>query len=380
MSRKALIAAGGALVLASSLLLAGNPATARPSAPDRTQLADGLLSPLSLAVSKDGATRYFSQNFAGVLMKQTKGSEPEPAYVREDGSEVGAVSLRYGSVRFAITGDDSVDTKPSLRAAVEGGPFAKLMGLKADGTPYGIVNLAAYEEDHNPDGDQTYGFTQPLPEGCTLPEDAPPPSYDGIVESHPYATAQDSNGNTFVADAAANAIIKVTKSGVPSTVAVLPAKKVWISASFAEQVGFPPCTVGRAYKVEPVPTDVEFGPDGKLYVSTLPGGAEDDSLGANGSVYRINPSTGKILKVAGGLLTPTGIAVTPAGDVFVAEIFGGRIVRIPLGHDSAQLQTFVAADLPGDIEYNKFGMFATIDVLPTEGPPDGKVVRYSYTG
>lgn len=378
MTRKAFVAAGGALVLAGALL-AGTSATARPSAPAQTPLADGLLTPLSLAVSKDGATRYFSQNFGGVLMKQTKGAAPAPVYTREDGSEVGAVSLRENSVRFAITGNDApMESRTSLRAALEGGPFAKLMGLKLDGTPYGIANLSAYEEAKNPDGNVTYGFTEPLPEGCTLPEEAPPASYTGIVESHPYATTQDSNGNTYVADAAANAIFKVTKAGVITTVAVLPAKKVWISSAFADQMGLPECTVGRAYKVEPVPTDVEFGNDGKLYVTTLPGGAEDDSLGANGSVYRVTVSTGKILKVAGGLLTPTGLAVTPAGDLLVTEIFGGRIVRVPLGSGSAQLQTFVAADLPGDIEYNKYGMFATIDVLPGEGGPDGKVVRYSY--
>ena len=54
----------------------------------------------------------------------------------------------------------------------------------------------------------------------------------------------------------------------------------------------PACVVGEEYAFEPVPTDVEFGPDGWLYVSSLPGGPEDASLGARGAVFRVNPWTG----------------------------------------------------------------------------------------
>ena len=60
----------------------------------------------------------------------------------------------------------------------------------------------------------------------------------------------------------------------------------------------------RSYAVEAVPTDVEVGPDGKLYVTSLPGGPEDPSLGANGRVLRIDPATGKVTTVVGGLISP----------------------------------------------------------------------------
>ena len=34
------------------------------------------------------------------------------------------------------------------------------------------------------------------------------------------------------------------------------------------------------------------GPDGRLYVTSLPGGPEDPSLGARGAIFRVTPSTG----------------------------------------------------------------------------------------
>lgn len=49
------------------------------------------------------------------------------------------------------------------------------------------------------------------------------------------------------------------------------------------------CVVGHEYAFEPMPTDVEIGPDGWLYVSSFPGGPEDPSLGARGAIFRINP-------------------------------------------------------------------------------------------
>ena len=89
--------------------------------------------------------------------------------------------------------------------------------------------------------------------------------------------------------------------------------------------------IGKTYRFEPVPTDVEVGPDGLLYVSTLPGGPEDPSLGARGAVYKVNPSTGKVWKLAGGLLGATNLAVGPDGTVYAAELFSGRVSVVTKG-------------------------------------------------
>ena len=60
-----------------------------------------------------------------------------------------------------------------------------------------------------------------------------------------------------------------------STVAALKPVKVKVTASRGRGHGLPSCTVGKKFAFEAVPTDVEVGPDGQLYVTSLPGGPED---------------------------------------------------------------------------------------------------------
>ena len=83
---------------------------------------------------------------------------------------------------------------------------------------------------------------------------------------------------------------------------MLPATKVKVDqGDRRRRIGLPACVTGLNYKFEPVPTDVEMGPDGWLYVSSLPGGPEDGSLGAQGRVYKVNPANGKVVEVAARL-------------------------------------------------------------------------------
>lgn len=357
--------ASGVIALAATCLTAlpAQSAEAPSSRPVTvTTVASGLFSPLSLEVTKNG-TRYFSQSFAGTLHRQVPGKAPKTIYANKYGAEVGAVSVRDGRVRFAITGQKG---------------NTALMGLGRRGNPYAIANLSRYEKRHNPDAKVVYGF-RGLPAECAaqLPDEQPA-SYPGIVESHPYATAQSSNGTTYVADAAGNSILSVGPQGAVRTVAVLPPAVLTVTAEFAEASNLPACVVGRKHWFEGVPTDVEVGPGGILYVSTLPGGPEDGSLGAAASVYRINPRTGRIVKLAGGLTSATGLAVSPAGHVYVAELFRGRIARIAAGTHTAR--TFANIPLPGDVSWTGRGIFATANVLTglsgePGDVPKGKVVK-----
>lgn len=359
--------ASGVIALAASCL-ATTAANSTPASAERpvavSTVASGLFSPLSLDVANDG-TRYFSQNFAGTLHRQKPGKAPRTIFTSRNGAEVGAVSERDGKVRFAVT-------------TRTGGSFLKGIGHR--GRAFTIADLGRFEQSRNPDRATSYGFRGLSAECAAQLPAGRPASYTGIVESHPYASAQAGNGTTYVADAAGNSILAVGRRGAVRTLAVLPPAPLKISAEFAEANELPACVIGQTHWFEGVPTDVEIGPRGTLYVSTLPGGPEDGSLGAAASVYKINPRTGKTVKLASGLTSLTGLAVSPAGHVYAAELFGGRIVRIANGTSNAR--TFVEVGMPGDVEWTSRGVFATANVLSgLSGQPgdipQGVVRRYS---
>jgi hypothetical protein len=384
MHPKHLVAAAAAVAIAGTAF--GAPAVADDPSPKPlvSVLDRGLLTPLSLAVSDDG-TVYYSENFKGTLLRKRPGKAPKTIYQASEGTEVGAVSVSDRGLRFATT--FFPEEQPPERAfakgepfaapakAADGGPSAALMGIGRTGKVRKLADLWAFEKNRNPDGDVVYGL-RGLPQDCEVDEDFQP--YNGIVESHPYATTQVGR-RTFIADAAGNDIVKYGRSGRLSTVAVLPAQPVTVTEEMAGMFGFPECAVGLKYYFEPVPTDVEKGPDGKLYVTTLPGGPEDPSLGARASVYRIDPKTAKTKKVASGLLSATGLAVGGNGTLFVSELFNGRIAKVKAG--STQPTTFLKTVLPGDVELRSNGdLYATTNVLSglsgEEGDvPAGQVVR-----
>ena len=146
-----------------------------------------------------------------------------------------------------------------------------------------------------------------------------------------------------------------------------------ITAEAAEGLGIPACAVGLDYWFEPVPTDVELGPDGWLYVSSLPGGPEDGSLGAQGRVYKMNPKSGKVKFITGGFISTVDVAVAKNGDVYVAELFTGTIKKIKAG--STKAKPFVQLTMVGAIELAKGYLYATDNALLGQKNPKGKVVR-----
>ena len=122
---------------------------------------------------------------------------------------------------------------------------------------------------------------------------------------------------------------------------------------------------------------MEVGPGGQLYVTSLPGGPEDGSVGRLGSVHRVDPATGTTTRVVRGLLSATGLAVADDGDLYVAELFGGRIVRVPAG--TSRPTTLRRVSMPGDLEIAGGRLWATTDVLVGTAPgqrPGGKVRSY----
>ncbi|MEU2201556.1 ScyD/ScyE family protein [Isoptericola sp. NPDC019482] len=368
--RRALTAAAAT---ATALLLAATPAAAHggkpsPKPPAVSDIADGLVTPLSAAVGAHG-TSYVTQNFAGLLTEVDKRGRTSVVHASSNGEEVGGVSYRDRTLTFTETSYDEMGNPA--------GSTLRTLRLDRHGDPAGpartVADIRAYENDRNPDGRFAYGFRD-LPASCAaqFPEGFPA-EYTGMEDSHPYATTS-LRGTTLVADAGMNAILSVSDRGRVRTVAVLPPQPAVVSAEAAEQNGMPPCVAGRTYWFESVPTDVEVGPWGQLYVTTLPGGPEDDSLGARGAVYRVNPVTGSVREVADGFVSATNLAVSPKGDIYVAEMFGDRISTVKHGGP----RTVVEITVPGAVEWSGKGLLATANAFdPTAGPtdpPQGRLV------
>ena len=123
------------------------------------------------------------------------------------------------------------------------------------------ASLSAYERAHNPDRTITYGV--PRPSACVRKAfkalDGGPAGYAGRVDSHPVAVA--GAGTTwFVADAGANAVLRVDAAGTVSLVNVLPHQPFRFSSQTVRALGLPSCVVGATYYAEAVPTDLDVGP------------------------------------------------------------------------------------------------------------------------
>ena len=323
-------------------------------------VTDGLVTPLSLAVAGDG-TVYVAQNFAGMLTRVAPGGEKTMVYADEAGSEVGAVSVVGEDVTFATTG------------GTPKAPTADLWRISAGGDPVRLANLYRYEKRNNPDAARRYGIVK-AGRSCLakLPEFVRP--HRGIVESHPYATALG-DGVTYVADAAGNSILEVSDTGGVKTVAVLPRVMVTITRDMRREFGLPKCVIGKMYRSEGVPTDVEIGPDGDLYVTSLPGAPGE--FGPYGRVYRINPDGGIRNRMAEGLVSPVGLAIAPSGDAYVSQLFAGSIVMVPAA--GGEPEVFAESPSPGDVELSGDWLYATETDLFSEAEPNGKVLRWDTT-
>ena len=137
----------------------------------------------------------------------------------------------------------------------------------------------------------------------------------------------------------------------------------------------PDCVVGVTYAFEPVPTDVEVGADGALYVTTLPGGPRARALGARGALWKFTPSTGDLQKIADGFLGATNLALGWKGEIDVAEYFAGKISVVKKNgkkSDYAALQNVIAVETAAD---GTLWAGTTINLDPTLPPVPGTIVQ-----
>ncbi len=321
-------------------------------------LAEGLFGPLGLAVDDDG-TIYVTQTFgapSALTVIEADGTTTNVAEAAAETNGFGGVSARDGEIVFTISGDG----------------VGLLERLLSPGSTETIASPAQWEADENPDQVNSYGF-QGLDPACVAEVGAIPDipgggePYPGEVDSNPYGVASLPDGSWIVADAGGNDLVGVQPDGTMSTIAVLPPLPFVVP----DGAPLPECTWGTTFNFEPVPTDVELGPDGQLYVTGLPGGPEDASFGARGVVFRVDPDTGEAAVVASGFLGATGLAIADDGSIYVAELFGNKVSKVVGGGP----ETVAEVDAPAAIESFDGKLYVTIRALPGEdGPPNGAVV------
>ena len=330
--------------------------------PEPVLLSGRLVGPLHVSAGRHGSVTV-SESFAGRLTR-----------VDSEGNQ----SVLYETPDWSVAGNAQRGDRTYFLESQGAGPHpAELAGhiriIDGDGSQRTLGNFAALETTNNSDGDTRYGFRD-LPEWCAaaLPANMPA-SYTGEVDSHPYGIAV--TGRTiYVADAGANSVVSVNaRSGATETVAVLPARPYKITPEAAASNGLPDCVVGTTYDFEAVPTDVAVGPDGWLYVTSLPGGPEDPALGPRGAIFKVDPDGGEVELVAEDIMTPTGLALDDDGGLYVASLFGEGVLKID--PDSGEQTVVLAAGFAADVDLRGGTLYATVNALPgPAGPPDGQVM------
>jgi hypothetical protein len=209
-------------------------------------------------------------------------------------------------------------TDPAVRSTfgVDGELLGMLLHISPGGSARAVADLASYEAEANPAG--------------------------GPVDTNPYGVLAQPGGQ-LVTDAGGNVLLNVKANGDISTVAVFPSRPRRSTDSvptavttgpdgayyISEPTGVPfSAGAARVYRVVPgnapqvflegfkTIIDLEFGPDGSLYVLEHASGAT--FFGGPGDIVRIAPN-GNRSPVVSGLTRPTSLVVDWDGTLYVTN-------------------------------------------------------------
>jgi hypothetical protein len=368
-------------VVAAGAMAAGVVAVA-PASPagattrSYTVFASGLDNPRHLAIGRHGSV-YVAESGRGGATCVT-GTDPESGEPTEVcAGRTGALTRisAEGVARKVLTnlpsfagpegtdaiGPVDVSTAEGLNVLISnstGAPPALAATLQGSGTLIRrvpgtggirtVADLAAYEASANPDG--------------------------GIIDSDPYGLYTGRDGNHYVADAAGNDLLAVTKAGAISTVAVLPGGQ----ATAPPFLGLPP---GTKVPYEPVPTSVDVGPDGRPYVGQLTGFPFPEDLA---KVFKIG-RFGGVSGFAYGFTNIVDIDFGPDGSLYVVEIATKGLLSDtggpPVGglwrvrpDGSKELLSGPELVLPGGVVVAGNG--AVYVSINSTSPGEGQILRY----
>lgn len=330
---------------------AASPAVLRPSAQERRSHTGDFASPLFGLASAPNGDILVADAGAGIAN-------------RFGGTEIGLL----GVAGIGPLGRGSM-------WAVTGGPMPTEdsgQGLYrvAQGRTRLIANLFAYEEANDPDG---MG-----------------------VDSNPYDVASVNGGTALVVDAGGNSLLRVDNHGRIELVATFPNELV-STANFNELAGCPAeapfCATGGAEAIpaQAVPTSIALGPDGAMYVGELkgfPGPTDASNIwrvepGTVGADCETSPACSKVFD--GGFTSIVSMEFGPDGRLYVSElderswaaveifgvVTGGTVNACDVSTLACEevatglpVHTAVAFDAAGDL-------WATVNALTPGGAPDG---------
>ena len=329
---KRVVIAGVAAVTATSFMTPA--AQAGPPEPVKV-VAEGLSGPFEVSSDYHGGL-LVTEGFIGQVTRVNPHTGATTPVITDVPGASGAI--RFGKFVAIVTGEADPAAPPPV-------PGSSVLLAKPGKTPYQFADLMANELKKNPDGQIQFDENG-------VPLDA---------LSNPFNIARDRTGKGLflVADGGGNAVLRVGRHGKVSTFFVPPVVR---TGECAER----PNNTVDGFGCDPVPTGLAYGPHGKLYVSTL--GAEAPGAGR---VYVLNPWNGKVLKVYRGLNSPTGVAVSPRGTIFVSNVLESQITRIGI-HGS---RTVAEVTMPVGLLWSRGGLYSSAFALADPGA--GQVVKVS---
>ncbi|MGK7296392.1 MAG: ScyD/ScyE family protein [Candidatus Wenzhouxiangella sp. M2_3B_020] len=208
----------------------------------------------------------------------------------------------------------------------------------------------------------------------------PPGGYTAGPQSNPYHIRAVSENDVLIADAAANSLLRVRDDGVEVVATFDPVA----DPDTGEPLVQFPLDDETNCPVEPVPTSVDVGPDGAVYVGELNGTTGNNFIGEPtpsglASIWRLEPGMSNLecpsdgcVKVVTGLNSVIDIEFGPDGMLYVVEyeqngflatvapdfgipLAGGRVKRCDVTSD--ECETIAGEDgsllLPGAITFDK---------------------------
>jgi len=358
--RSVIVAAAAAALTVPAVTLVAGPAGAETSTWHVSKvLSKSFVGPLQIEVASGRiwVADSFTSTLRRIGSKHVIANGPSP----QSGGDLAGVAVDAAHDRIAYLTSNGKHT------------VTKFVLLRKGKVAF-TRDLAKFEATYNPDGRNHYGVDHPS--SCVrkaLNDAHIPVKYTGEKDSHPYAVAFLGGTRWAVADAGGNDVLIVNAAtGKVATAAVLPRQGFTVSRAFAQANHLSSCTVGVKYYTEPVPTDVEVGPHGQLYVSVLPGGPEGPGVPPRGKVYTIS-KTGKVHQIGRGFAEATNLAVTPTGVVYVAELGSGKVAVLHNGTPSTIVR------LPGvaSLEYKYGALWAGTAPAATGSQAPGEVVKIS---